>query len=137
MSGRLVVWVVFQSTGYELSSPFGFVAHFDPESGQMIAPELSRDIYDVCNLPDKRTGTFHQGMGLAGRVIATREPVLVNDVASEPHSSGVPEKHVPIERFLSAPALVGDRLVAQVAVANADRDYTEGDLVLIRQLASL
>jgi signal transduction histidine kinase/CheY-like chemotaxis protein len=44
---------------------------------------------------------------------------------------------LPIHRFLSAPALVADVLVGQVAVANPERDYTQRDLAFIERLAGL
>jgi len=70
-------------------------------------------------------------------VIENRKPLLTNDAAHDPRAGGVPPGHVAIERFLSAPALVGDTLVGQVAVANAERDYTDRDLEALDRLAGL
>jgi PAS domain S-box-containing protein len=62
---------------------------------------------------------------------------MTNTPQDDPRSSGAPEGHLPIHRFLSAPALIGDTLVGQVALANSDRDYSKRDLALIERLASL
>jgi len=41
------------------------------------------------------------------------------------------------ESSLSAPALIGENLVGQIALANSERDYTDRDLQLVTRLASL
>jgi len=40
-----------------------------------------------------------------------------------------------VERFISTPALIDQDLVGQIAVANADHNYTERDLTLVEKLA--
>ena len=42
-----------------------------------------------------------------------------------------------IERFLSVPALIDEKLVGQIAVANPERDYGDEDLEILQRLASL
>lgn len=118
------------------SSTFGFVGHIDPQTGCLISPTLTRDIWDQCQVSDKTT-VFEKFGGLWGWVLENKAPLMTNRPADHPHSSGVPEGHIPIHRFLSAPALIGDTLVGQVALANADRDYTERDMALAERLASL
>jgi len=48
-----------------------------------------------------------------------------------------PVGHIPIEQFVSAPALADKRLLGQVALANPGRDYTDEDLELVERLADL
>ncbi|HEY5996145.1 MAG TPA: ATP-binding protein, partial [Candidatus Deferrimicrobiaceae bacterium] len=50
---------------------------------------------------------------------------------------GVPEDHIPIGKFLSAPVMSGESLVGQIAIANPGRDYNPNDLVAIGRLADL
>lgn len=115
-------------------SIFGYVGHIDPATGYLVSITMTRDIWDVCHVPDKSI-VFKEFVGLWGWVLTHRQPLLTNDPAQDPRSSGTPPGHIPIERFLSAPAMLGDRLVGQIALANPDRDYTPDDLVLVERLA--
>ncbi len=118
------------------SSAFGYVGYIDQETGYLVCPTLTRDIWDTCQVEHKDI-VFRKFGGLWGWVLQNRTPLRTNTPADDPRSTGTPPGHIPIHRFLSAPALTGDELVGQVAVANADRDYTEQDLALTEQLASL
>jgi signal transduction histidine kinase len=64
-------------------------------------------------------------------------PLLTNTPDSDPRATEVPQGHAPISRFLSVPALVGNELVGQVALANAPRDYEDQDLAVVKRLADL
>ncbi|MCD6394011.1 MAG: GAF domain-containing protein, partial [Planctomycetes bacterium] len=73
--------------------------------------------------------------GLWGLVLNERKSVLVNSPAEDPRASGTPEGHIPIERFIGVPSLVGDEVIGMLAIANADRDYVGRDLWLVERLA--
>jgi PAS domain S-box-containing protein len=117
------------------SSEFGFVSHMDPQTGYHIASTLTRDIWDICQVENKNI-VFKKFTGLWGWVLNKRKPLMTNDPSNDPRSSGTPEGHVPIRRFLSVPALVNGTLVGQIALANSDHDYTERDLALVERLAA-
>jgi PAS domain S-box-containing protein len=117
-------------------SQYGYVGYIDPQSGNLVSTTMTRDIWDTCQVADKRV-VFETFSGLCGWVLENRKPLLTNAPADDPRSSGVPEGHLPIRRFLSAPALVHGELMGQIALANADRDYTERDVVVVERLASL
>ncbi|MFH1146905.1 MAG: PAS domain S-box protein [Pseudomonadota bacterium] len=117
-------------------SPFGFVGYIDPKSGHLVVPTLTRDVWEICRVKDK-SHEFEDFGGLWGWVLKNRKSVLANAPADDPRSGGTPEGHITIDRFLSAPALIADRLVGQVAVANSKRDYTEDDLLFVQRLADL
>jgi PAS domain S-box-containing protein len=80
---------------------------------------------------------FKKFSGLWGWVLENRKPLLTNAPAQEPMSSGTPPGHIPISRFISVPAMLGDNLVGQIALANSERDYTEHDLTFMKRLATL
>ncbi|WP_183093930.1 GAF domain-containing sensor histidine kinase [Nocardioides stalactiti] len=56
-----------------------------------------------------RIGRAPVGRGLLGLVPRVREPVRVDQIAAHPVYEGLPAGHPPIERFLGAPVLVGER----------------------------
>lgn len=117
-------------------SIFGFVGYIDMKTGNLISPTLTQDIWDSCQIPDKRF-VFETFSGLWGWVLDHREPILTNEPQNDPRSSGVPQGHIAIHRFLSAPALISETLVGQIALANPARDYTEQDLAVVERLATL
>ena len=117
-------------------SAFGYVGYIDPETGYLVSSTMTRDIWDNCHVADKNV-VFKKFSGLWGWVLEQRQPMLTNTPHQDPRSSGVPQGHLPIERFLSAPAMIEEELVGQIALANPDRDYTERDLELVERLASL
>ncbi len=117
-------------------STFGYIGYIDTQTGYLVSPTITRDIWDICQVEDKDV-VFKEFNGLWGWVLENRKPLLTNTPAEDPRSSGIPQGHIPIRRFLSAPALIGETLVGQVALANSDSEYTEKDLVLVERLASL
>jgi DNA-binding response OmpR family regulator len=117
-------------------SAFGFVGHIDPKTGNLVVPTLTRDIWDTCQVTD-RSVVFTKFTGLWGWVLENRKPLMTNAAVDDPRSSGIPPGHIAIHRFLSAPALISETMVGQVAVANPDNDYSERDLQVIERLANL
>ena len=117
-------------------SELGYVGYIDPDTGYLICPTLTREIWDACEVEGKDIA-FKEFAGLWGWVLTERKPLLSNKPDSDPRWKGIPPGHMAIRRFLSAPAAIGAMLVGQVAVANASRDYTERDLRAMERLADL
>lgn len=117
-------------------SQFGYVGYIDARTNHLISPTLTYDIWDQCQVEGKDF-VFKDWGGLWGWVLKHHTPLLTNDPSSDARSSGTPSGHLPIERFLSAPALIGDKLVGQIALANSPTDYTDQDLILVERLAVL
>ena len=117
-------------------SPCGFVGYIDPQTGYLVCPTLAPDILTGFQIRDGDI-LVKSFVGLWGWVLNQRRPLLTNTPDSDPRSTGVPQGHAPISRFLSVPALVGNELVGQVALANAPRDYEDQDLAVVKRLADL
>lgn len=117
-------------------STFGYVGYIDQQTGFLVCPTMTRDIWEVCQVMNKGI-VFEQFGGLWGWVLNHRQPLLTNEPATDPRSTGTPGGHVPIERFLSVPAMMGPTLLGQIALANAPRDYTDRDLAVIQRMASI
>ncbi|MBI5658061.1 MAG: GAF domain-containing protein [Nitrosomonadales bacterium] len=125
-----VLGVARQLTGSE----FGYVGYIDADTGFLIAPTLTRDIWDQCEVAGKSV-VFEKWDGLWGWVLTHKKSLISNAPSTDPRSGGIPKGHVPIKRFLSAPALAGEQLMGQVSLANADHDYTDRDMAVVERLA--
>ncbi len=117
-------------------SRFGYVGYIEQETGNLVCPTMTRDVWDVCQIDDKDI-VFEKFGGLWGWVLENEEVVLTNEPELDHRSTGIPEGHIPIERFLSSPAVIGDELVGQIALANAGEDYLEKDLKFVKRMANI
>ncbi len=128
--------VVLENAKRLTGSAHGYVGYIDSDTGYLVSPTLTREVWGECSMQEKAI-VFKEFKGLWGWVLKNRQALLTNHPESDPRSTGVPEGHIPIRRFLSVPALLGGALVGQVAVANAERDYGPRDLEVLGRLADL
>lgn len=77
---------------------------------------------------------FHNLDNLIGASMTTGEPVITNDPASDPRSSGTPAGHPELKRYLGLPFKNGGKVVGMVGLANSQYDYDEA---LIQYLSPL
>jgi PAS domain S-box-containing protein len=117
-------------------SASGFVAYVDARTGHLVKPTMTPEVWDRCEVPGEEIA-FRERRGLWGWVLTNRLPLLTNDARRDPRASGTPDGHIPLHRILAAPATLGETAVGLVAVANAERDYTERDLAFVERLAAL
>lgn len=117
-------------------SKFGFAGYVDPGTGFLVAPTLSAVVGDKCLMENKEP-VFEVFSGLWGWALTNKKPILTNDAENDTRSSGLPDGHVPIKRFIGMPATLGNRVVGLIGVANADRDYIEEDMKIIHPYAAL
>ncbi|UCH98095.1 MAG: GAF domain-containing protein, partial [Candidatus Aminicenantes bacterium] len=121
-------------------SQHGYVSHIDRVTGDNIGYTLTEMMAGQCMLDkENQRITFPIGKdgrypGLWGHSLNTRQAFYTNDPDKHPASNGVPRGHVPLERFLSLPVMLGDQLVGQIALANPGRDYTDQDLKDVQRL---
>jgi PAS domain S-box-containing protein len=131
-----ISYVVLENARRLTGSRYGYVGYIETDTGYIICPTLSRDIWEQCGVEGKDI-VFSEFTGLWGWVLNNRKPLLTNTPQEDPRSTGVPVGHIPIKRFVSVPALLGGALVGQIALANSDREYTEKDLEVLNRLADL
>jgi two-component system NtrC family sensor kinase len=117
-------------------SAYGYVGYIDPATGYLVSPTLVRSIWEQCQMSDKKV-VFEQFTGLWGWVLQNKKSLLSNDPTHDPRSSGTPAGHVPIQRFLAVPAMHGEALVGQIALANAKSEYTGQHLLMLERLAAI
>lgn len=114
-------------------SQLGYVGYVDSQRRRFICYGLEEG--SCRGVPQGHT--LENLHGLWGWVMEFQRPLLTNNPPSDHRSSGTPNAHPPIRRFLSTPAVIGERLVGQLALANPGRDYTWRDVEVVERLASL
>ena len=117
-------------------SRYGFVGTFKVENGMTVCHKMSKKVWPDCMVPDKSIA-FEKYSGLFGWVVEHMEPVLVNDLKNDDRSCGTPEGHIRINAFLGVPAMIDEKLVGQIALANPEHPYTKKDLNLLQRLSNL
>ena len=120
----------------------GYVATIDRYSGVVNAHSLSNRSSDKCSMAEGNAQPLFMGAngayrGLWGYALSTKKSFYTNAPASHPSATGLPGGRQGIERFLSVPALIGDTLMAQIALANREWDYTDKDITVIERLSDL
>ena len=117
-------------------SKLAFCGHINPVTGALVVPVMTGEGWE-CLRTEAKPLELQQFDGLWGWVLKHGQPLLDNHPDQDPRATGTPPGHPPIHRFLSVPALIEDRLVGLIALANADRDYTPRDQELCERLAML
>lgn len=123
-------------------SEHGYASVIDPASGDNVGYTLTRMMGETCEIQgEDKLISFPMKDGryakLWGFSLNTRQPMFTNDPSAHESAGGLPEGHVPLERFLSVPAIYGGELVGQIALSNPPRDYTEQDLATVGRLADI
>ncbi|MBF0556244.1 MAG: PAS domain S-box protein, partial [Nitrospirae bacterium] len=117
-------------------SKYGFAGYIDPETGYLIAPTLATDVWDECKVEGKDI-VFKTFAGMWGWVLNNKMSIMCNSLKDDPRHMGVPQGHIPIERFLSLPAMLGDTIVGQIALANPLTKFAESNLHTVGRIADL
>ena len=135
--------IVLDSAKSLTDSQHGYVSSIDPKTGDNVGHTLTRMMEDQCLVSDEcRRISFSKAPdgsypGLGGHALNSREGFFTNSPETHKASRGVPVGHIPLRNFLSVPAMIGEELVGQIALANSTRDYTDRDLTGVKRLAEM
>ncbi|UCD49479.1 MAG: GAF domain-containing protein, partial [Phycisphaerales bacterium] len=135
--------IVLQQARQLTHSEHGYVSSLDPETGDMTSHTLTHMMGRQCQVaPEKQDIIFHlepngRYPGLWGHALNTTRGFYSNDPSAHPASTGLPEGHIALRNFLTVPALVGEEVVGQIALANADQDYCDQHLEAVGRIAKL
>jgi two-component system sensor histidine kinase EvgS len=89
----------------------------------------SKNTMKQCALSDKPLFFSVKKGGFWAEAIRLRSTFVFNDYSMlHPAKKGIPEGHIPIQRFVSVPLLEKEKIVAIASVANKDNDYNESDV---------
>lgn len=117
-------------------SVLGYVSYIDALTGHHICAAMTAEIGELFQIKEKEdiSGKI---TGLWRWPLETKRPLLSNSASEDPRFGLPDSRKIPIHRVISTPVVLGDRLLGQVSVANASRDYTELDLSTMERLASI
>ena len=127
---------VLETAKYFTKSPMGYAGYIDPETDHLVSPTLMVDVWDKCRIQEK-SYEFSERCGLWGWVLENKRSLYLNDIQDDPRSNGVPKGHVPIERFISVPALKGEKLLGQISLINSSDNYGDADIDILERIANL
>jgi PAS domain S-box-containing protein len=132
---------VLQHARQLTTSEYGFMSEIDPTTGDSVCRSFVGHLAPLSEGDDEWPRlTFRRDPdgnypGLTGHALNTREAFLTNTPDSHPATRGVPDGHVPVERFMAVPVMSGGKLLGMVALANPERDYEPADLDAVGRLA--
>ncbi len=122
----------------------GYVGLIDPITKNMVVYShtmMMRSGECAVTGKDKRLefpiGADGQYPALWGYALSIKQPFYTNDPAAHQASAGIPKGHIPLERFLNVPVMLGEELVATVAVANASHEYASKDIDAVKRIADM
>ena len=76
------------------------------------------------------SGELRLDTGLWARCLESRQPVVCNDAAAE-NLKPAPENHIPLNRVLIVPVVIGDNVVALMGLGNKPTPYSDADIQLV------
>ena len=138
-----IALAILKEAKHLTGSEDGFVAHIDPSNTDLVVHGLAQMTPEECAIPEeKRQNRFPMGPdgsypSLWGYALNTKKGFYTNAPATHPASRGTPDGHSLLAQLLAAPALVADRVVGIIELANPGRDYTERDLKAVERLADV
>jgi len=106
---------------------FGYIN----ENGDLVCPSITRDIWEVCQVPDKDIvfPRYNWG-GIWGRALAEKKTFYSND------SFQIPEGHIPVHRAMATPIIYQGEVIGQFTIGNREKDYDDSDKELLENIAS-
>lgn len=122
------------------NSPVGYVGTIEKHTEDLISHTLSEMIKGGCTVNEgvirfpKINGIYN---GLWGHCLNTKKAFFTNNPQAHKNSKGIPKGHVPVKRFLSYPIITNNKLIGQIALANAPDDYTNTDIEIIGKIADI
>jgi PAS domain S-box-containing protein len=90
---------------------------------------------DSCTVQEKQTKYKLKDTGLWGEAVRQRKAIIENDFQSENElKKGYPKGHVELDKFMTVPIIIEDRIEAVVGLANKSDDYDDNDIYQITVL---
>jgi two-component system, sensor histidine kinase len=121
-------------------SRYGFAGSIRKEDEAFNAHTFDKMVKGACRVEGKdsifpkRNDMY---TGLWGHALNERRAFYENDRQSHPMSIGLPNGHIPVDKFISAPAIFGDKLIGCIALTCPAKDYNDQDLEILKSISDL
>jgi signal transduction histidine kinase len=113
-----------------MESKYGIFGYID-EHGTLIIPSLTRDIWEKCQVSDKRIEFSPETWGgIWGRSLIEKRSLFANE------GLRVPKGHIPITKVLVTPIIYHGEVIGLLEVGNKATDYEEKDKDFLETIAS-
>jgi len=112
-----------------LQSEHGVFGYID-QQGALVAPSMTRDVWDQCRVPNKEFVFPRETWGgIWGRTLRENKTLYSNEPLH------VSKGHIPMRRVLCVPIAYRDQPIGILEVANKTDDYDEEDVRLLETIA--
>ena len=110
-------------------SRYGYIFLYDDGRRELTLNSWTEGVLADCGVANQSIVYPLEGTGFWGEAVRQKKPVVLNDFRSpNPLKKGYPEGHVVLNRFLSIPVIMDERVVAVVGLANKVEAYDESDI---------
>jgi signal transduction histidine kinase/CheY-like chemotaxis protein/HPt (histidine-containing phosphotransfer) domain-containing protein/predicted hydrocarbon binding protein len=106
-------------------SKFGFIGEVN-QGGRFDTIAMSDPGWHACRMPKSDAVAIVKDMeirGIWGRVLKDEQSRIVNDPASSPDRTGIPEGHPPLTSFLGVPLKCAGKTIGMIGLANKESGY--------------
>ncbi|MCF7940026.1 MAG: GAF domain-containing protein [Spirochaetia bacterium] len=116
-------------------STIGYIYYYHEDREEFVLDTWSGKVMEECEVLDPKTRYDLKHTGLWGEAVRQRKAFIVNDYGAEnPLKKGIPEGHVQLSRYMTAPVIIDEQIVAVVGVANRQDPYGQEDLLQLQLL---
>ncbi|MEN6307912.1 MAG: PAS domain S-box protein, partial [Anaerohalosphaeraceae bacterium] len=110
-------------------SKVGYMAYVNDEQTIMTIYSWSKGAMQECQMENKPMIYEVSKAGLWGEALRQRKPIVTNDYAADnPLKRGLPAGHVPLQRHMNIPVIVGSKVVLIAGVGNKPEEYDQTDV---------
>jgi len=119
-------------------STMGYFAVTDDARGLLIMRGWSKSAMAVCAMMDKPIEYPIEATGIWGDCIREGTAVITNDYAgcTRVTKKGYPEGHVPVQRHMNVPVMLGEQIMGILGVGNRTEEYTNEDAAQLQAFAN-
>ncbi len=121
-------------------SEHGYAGTIDQGNDDLLLHTFTEMIKDDCNIKNQKPRFPKFGEEypkLWGHSLNTLKAFYTNSPQSHEKSGGSINGHIPLNNFLSVPAIVNGKLVGQIALANSAKQFDDDDLEDVKKLTNL